>query len=513
MTADNNSPTQANGTPVPPIPPSLALSENIQALETHLSPPESMATPSEGNSHQRTPLQHDGDDTTATGEEISVGTSAIMSQATLHQIMFKNASKHTNMENDVATMLQRLIAMPEALKKALETQGYVHPSSIVNNLGAHTRHVAEFIIRTDINLYSMPAFKHLVMFARWQLKVPLNHIRLKQEALLQNKKRLAYKTTFLSMTTDDIEQHKLDFLDAQCQLQLKTAFRHVKKDLRRWLKASNAASIMDMNSLSSSPARPPHVVTVEETSNESPSPTNPAHGITSLPQQGSRHPQLPRIEEAIQSTPTGMMHLQNIRLDDAQDEGESNQHGTAMPTPYRFKPTRQKSFGTRNRRHSLPDPISPLDPNYVPGCNDDADSFDATSVESAQTQQSNTPNAPMAQIQASLGGSPQLTHSTTTVTLLKRASLPITTTWDGTGKNLERFISTFEGHVAQQQHMSYLLLPPFIVTWLKHGQSPRKTLQIARSRNVHFCLRFVSDVQLLSDISWLFAALKQALQH
>ena len=112
----------------------------------------------------------------------------------------------------------------------------------------------------------------------------------------------------------------------------------------------------------------------------------------------------------------------------------------------------------------MPDPISPLDPHYVPGCNDDADSLDATSVESAQTQQSNTPNAPMAQIQASLGGSPRLTHSTTTVTLLKRVSLPITTTWDGTGKNLERFVSTFEGHVAEQQHMSCLLLPPFIVT-------------------------------------------------
>ena len=185
MTADNDSSTQTNGTPIPPIPPSLALSDNIQALESHPSPPESMATPSEGNSHQRNPSQHDNDDATETGEEISVGTSAIMSQVTLHQIVFKTTSKHINMENDVANMLQQLIDMPETLKRALETQGYVHPSSIVNNLGSHTRHVAQFIIRTDINLYSMPAFRHLVMFARWQLKTPLNHVQLNQETQLQ----------------------------------------------------------------------------------------------------------------------------------------------------------------------------------------------------------------------------------------------------------------------------------------------------------------------------------------
>ena len=130
MTADNNSSTQANGTPVPPIPPSLALSENIQALETHLSPPESMATPSEGNSHQRNPLQHDSDDAMETGEESSVGTSAIMSQVTLHQIVFKTTSKHTTMDGNIVNMLQQLVDMPESLKGALEIQGCVHPSSM-----------------------------------------------------------------------------------------------------------------------------------------------------------------------------------------------------------------------------------------------------------------------------------------------------------------------------------------------------------------------------------------------
>ena len=70
-------------------------------------------------------------------------------------------------------------------------------------------------------------------------------------------------------------------------------------------------------------------MTVEEASDEPPPATNPAHGISTLPQEVSGHPQFSQIEQAIQSTPKGMMHLQNKRIDDA-NEDQNNKNLLAV---------------------------------------------------------------------------------------------------------------------------------------------------------------------------------------
>ena len=97
------------------------------------------------------------------------------------------------------------------------------------------------------------------------------------------------------------------------------------------------------------------------------------------------------------------------------------------------------------------------------------------------------------------------------VKLLKRTPLPTTTTWNGKGETLEDFISGLEGHVDQQQHMSYLLIPELALLWLKFGNH-QVVINIARKKKLHHSVDHIEEHQLANDISWLYGALKQSLK-
>ena len=62
---------------------------------------------------------------------------------------------------------------------------------------------------------------------------------------------------------------------------------------------------------------------------------------------------------------------------------------------------------------------------------------------------------------------------------LKRHPLPATVTWNSKGETMEKYIAAFEGHVDQQQYMSYLLIPELGMLWLKYGDH-KKVLTIAK---------------------------------
>ena len=82
--------------------------------------------------------------------------------------------------------------------------------------------------------------------------------------------------------------------------------------------------------------------------------------------------------------------------------------------------------------------------------------------------------------------------------------------WNGQADTLETSIANFEGHVDQQQHMSYLLTPLISKLWLKHGDY-KVVLCLGRQRSNHPGIHYITSAQFSSDISWLFGALKQSL--
>ena len=69
-----------------------------------------------------------------------------------------------------------------------------------------------------------------------------------------------------------------------------------------------------------------------------------------------------------------------------------------------------------------------------------------------------------------------------------------------------------EGHVDQQQHMSYLLMPFTRHCWLKHGTAT-DVIRHGREHHIHHSFNCVSINQFHNHVSWQFGALKQALKH
>jgi hypothetical protein len=148
--------------------------------------------------------------------------------------------------------------------------------------------------------------------------------------------------------------------------------------------------------------------------------------------------------------------------------------------------------------------ISPWSTNYTSGCNARVHDI----VHDSDSSQSS--------------GSPSIDHSSKlyydkTVsstnqlapTLLKRSSLPSTTTWNGKTTTLEKFKALFLGHVEQQAGMGHLLNPITICTWLKLGNENAVLLQL-RQLKVHPYIHFISALQFSMDIQWVHGALRQS---
>ena len=86
--------------------------------------------------------------------------------------------------------------------------------------------------------------------------------------------------------------------------------------------------------------------------------------------------------------------------------------------------------------------------------------------------------------------------------LLRRSSLPTAISWNGKAATLETFIAGVEGHVDQQQHMSYLLLPHTRHLWLSCGD-PTAVLTKGRDQNIHhsfFSSAHIESLKILKNI-------------
>ena len=75
------------------------------------------------------------------------------------------------------------------------------------------------------------------------------------------------------------------------------------------------------------------------------------------------------------------------------------------------------------------------------------------------------------------------------------------------GKDFEKFIDKFTGHVAQQPHMGYLPHESTVALWIKHGD-PEIVLRIGMAKKVHTSMNYISSSQFLSDVVWLYGALQ-----
>ena len=78
------------------------------------------------------------------------------------------------------------------------------------------------------------------------------------------------------------------------------------------------------------------------------------------------------------------------------------------------------------------------------------------------------------------------------------------------GKKFEKFVDKFQGHVAQQQHMGYILNEGVAALWTLHGD-PQVVLRIGMAQKIHQSLHYISHAQFLSDVVWLFGALQQSI--
>ena len=145
---------------------------------------------------------------------------------------------------------------------------------------------------------------------------------------------------------------------------------------------------------------------------------------------------------------------------------------------------------------------SPLDSDWQPGDNDSAlDKELSTDAEQRAREARSFTKTIKSQTTDS---------ETAPMKMLKRASLPSTTKWNGTAGTLEDFISMVEGHIDQQPHLNCIVNRKFMTLWLQHGQ-PGVILFEARAHNVHFSVDYINSQQLHCNISWLCGALKGAL--
>ena len=181
-----------------------------------------------------------------------------------------------------------------------------------------------------------------------------------------------------------------------------------------------------------------------------------------------------------------------------------------LPTPS-FK-GRRSSFYTRGKRASFEFPKSPWEPDYTAGCNDDHFSISNASEESQNSEQKRKATLIRDwKLETSKKSDVRLQDVCTSTTTLKRSPLPSTVIWSGKGgKEFERFIDKFTGHIAQQSHMGYLLLDTTALLWLKYG-NPYQVLKIAVAKRIHPSITMISPTQFTSDIVWLYGAMQQSI--
>lgn len=138
-----------------------------------------------------------------------------------------------------------------------------------------------------------------------------------------------------------------------------------------------------------------------------------------------------------------------------QDKTNNLATNSFAKTPAPKQPqTCHQSFYQQGKQCGFHAPISPYDKNYEQGCNSNVQwKVDEYSEESDPNNSvdGNPSNTFMSQIkehELKSGGK-----------AMKCIPLPSSVTWIGQGTTLENYISSVEGHVDQQQYMSYILLP------------------------------------------------------
>ena len=150
-------------------------------------------------------------------------------------------------------------------------------------------------------------------------------------------------------------------------------------------------------------------------------------------------------------------------------------------------------------------PKSPLDPDFVFGCNDDSLSDDSSDEEECSPEEKAQRKVARKHLyKVAIRNCTQHSSVCTEDKLLKRPPLPTTIFWNGkSGINLERFIDRFSGHITMQTHMGCILMDDIALLWLKHAD-PTVVLSMGLQRGIHPCLRHVSAKQFIEDVVWFF---------
>ena len=178
-----------------------------------------------------------------------------------------------------------------------------------------------------------------------------------------------------------------------------------------------------------------------------------------------------------------------------------------------LRPNRRSSFYVGKGRKAVAKALkSPLERSFEVGCNDDM-LYTTSSVPGSLTSTQHkhkkaTKTWLMQQLAETKAKTAELCIDRQ---FLKRTPLPSTFHWNGeAGPPLEKYIDKLKGHVAQQQHLGYILLDSMARLWIKHGD-PGTVLLMGMQQRLHPCLSNITTNQFISDIVWLYGALQQSL--
>ena len=178
------------------------------------------------------------------------------------------------------------------------------------------------------------------------------------------------------------------------------------------------------------------------------------------------------------------------------------------------KPHQQfKANKNRNGLTKYGTPISPKDPRFHVGCNDDLLDLTTVGTEGTVTSQQRKHQKHTEDWLTNMRRKTKtkLANLCTNNIPLKRTSVPSSLAWNGkSGNALESFIDKFTGHIIQQSHMGYILNDKIAILWLKHGDA-EIVLRLGMQRNLHTSLTYISPTQFEIDVQWLYGALKQCL--
>ncbi len=206
-------------------------------------------------------------------------------------------------------------------------------------------------------------------------------------------------------------------------------------------------------------------------------------------------------------------HVTNLNEQPSEDEDDDLSEDHQKPVSY-SKKHKKTSFcvpGSRGATYEIPK--SPLDAEFVVGCNDDLFSNTTADSEGSITSQQRQKKRKPAEFLRKMrsDGLAQRATLCSNNNPLKRAPLPSNVYWNGKcGKDFEIYIDKVTGHVAQQPHMGYLLLDKVAMFWLKYGNET-VVLKIALQKKVHPSLHHISPSQFITDVVWLFGAMQQSI--